>query len=330
MSDQPGGAVTPEKAVPPAANSTATAEPHHWRRLLTIWFVLSAIGDPIFYIFAGPHIPPGDMTSSATGAQFDFNVLIMVALPIILGVWTYMAYAIIVWRASRPGAPEPEGGAKARGNIRIQIAWISISTVLVLGAFVFGTVQLIVPAGAGGGEGSNPIWKPASKEILPIQVIAQQWKFTYRYPTFGGMETSELIIPDHTAIAFHVTSLDVIHDFWAYQLGVKADANPGETDTAYTTTDQLGNFVVRCDELCGIWHGAMYNYGKVLTQASFVSWAKRTEAQLADNTRYLPAFSWTYTPSANTAGGSHYTTTQDPYSKVEKYGAVPVKVTTKN
>ena len=27
-------------------------------------------------------------------------------------------------------------------------------------------------------------------------------------------------------VELHVTSLDVIHSFWAYQLGVKADANP--------------------------------------------------------------------------------------------------------
>ena len=57
-------------------------------------------------------------------------------------------------------------------------------------------------------------------------MIAQQWKFTYRYPTFGGFETNQLVLPDDTTIAFHVTSLDVIHSFWAYQLGVKADANP--------------------------------------------------------------------------------------------------------
>jgi cytochrome c oxidase subunit 2 len=295
--------------------------------MIAIWAVLSAVADPLFYVFAGPHIPPGDMTSSASGAQFDFNVLFVVALPVIIAVWVYMAYAIIMWRASRPGAPEPVGGPRARGHLGIQIGWIGLTTVIVLSMFVFGTYELIVPAGAGGGEGPNPIWKPASKDILPIQVIAQQWKFTYRYPTFGGMETSELVIPDHTAIAFHVTSLDVIHDFWAYQLGVKADANPGVTNTAYTTTKQLGDFVVRCDELCGIWHGAMYDYGKVLTQAAFESWANSTERELADNTKYLPAFSWTYTPSANTAAGSYYTSTQDPYSKVQKYGAVPAKVT---
>ena len=77
--------------------------------------------------------------------------------------------------------------------------------------------------------------------MLPIQVIGQQWKFTYRYPTFGGFETTELVIPDNTTIAFHVTSLDVIHSFWAYQLGVKADANPAQDNVAFTTTDATGD-----------------------------------------------------------------------------------------
>ena len=123
-------------------------------------------------------------------------------------------------------------------------------------------------------EGPDPAWAPASRQVLPIQVIAQQWEFTYRYPTFGGFETRDLVLPADTTIAFHVTSLDVIHSFWAYQLGVKADANPGYDNVAYTrTTGQLGQFTVRCSELCGIWHGAMYNYGRVMSVANFMTWA---------------------------------------------------------
>jgi len=56
-------------------------EPHHWWRLIAIWVVLSAVLDPLFYIYAGPHIPPGTMTNTAQGAQFDFNVLFVIALP---------------------------------------------------------------------------------------------------------------------------------------------------------------------------------------------------------------------------------------------------------
>ena len=43
-----------------------------------------------------------------------------------------------------------------------------------------------------------------------------------------------------TPIEFHVTSLDVIHSFWAYTLGVKADANPDVDNVAYTTAKQTG------------------------------------------------------------------------------------------
>ena len=42
------------------------------------------------------------------------------------------------------------------------------------------------------------------------------------------------MLPVDTTIEFHVTSLDVIHSFWAYQLSVKADANPQQDNVAFT------------------------------------------------------------------------------------------------
>jgi cytochrome c oxidase subunit II len=312
----------PPADMPPAVLSKGWArEPHHFWRMLSIWLTLSAVADPLFWFLAGPHVPPGDMTTTATGAQFDFNVLMMAAIPVVLAVWVYMAYALITWRASR-GGPEPAGGAAARGHLKVQVAWISVTTVIVLACFFFGTVELVVPNGAGGAEGPNPIWNPSTQHQLVVQVIAQQWKFTYRYPSFGGMETDSLVLPNDTEIDFHVTSLDVIHSFWAYQLGVKADANPGVDDVAYTKTRQLGTFDVRCSELCGIWHGAMYDYGKVVPKSAFMKWGTRTEQQLAGNTKYLPPFAWTYVPTANTATGvATDTSGQNPYSPSEKYGA---------
>ena len=60
---------------------------------------------------------------------------------------------------------------------------------------MFGTVELIVPAGAGAGQGPAPIWKPTGGNLLQVQVIGQQWRFTYRYPQFGGFETTQLVLP---------------------------------------------------------------------------------------------------------------------------------------
>ena len=283
----PGGNAPETSARPLGSRSRPAGEVRDGWRMFAIWVVLSAIGDPLFYFLAGPHIPPGTMSNTADGAQFDFNVLLVAALPVLLAVWIYMAYAIVNWRASRKG-PEPVGGPRARSNLPIQATWIAFTTALVLFLFGFGTYELVQPEGAGGGQGPAPVWTPASHDVLAIQVIGQQWKWTYRYPSFGGFETTDLVVPDHTAIAFHVTSLDVVHDFWVYQLGVKADANPGQDNVAFTTPDQLGTFIVRCDELCGLWHGAMYNSGKVVTQNQFQSWATTTERQLAANTKFSP------------------------------------------
>jgi cytochrome c oxidase subunit 2 len=310
-------------AAPTPATADLMAAPdqtNHWWRLIAIWVVLSAILDPLFFYLAGPHIPPGTATDVAQGAQWDFNVLAVIAIPVLLAVWIYMLYAIIMWRASR-GGPDPVGGTAARGHLGIQVSWILTTSVLVLFLAGFGTYELVQPGGAGGGEGASPIWTPVSKTILPIQVIGQQWKFTYRYPTFGGFETDELVVPNDTTIQFNVTSLDVIHSFWAYQLGVKADANPDYNNVAFATTQQLGSFIVRCAELCGIWHGAMYNSGQVVTKQQFEAWATLTKVRLRQNTKLLPPYRLTYTPDANGADGSYYPDSVDPYSHVEQYGA---------
>jgi cytochrome c oxidase subunit II len=173
-----------------------------------------------------------------------------------------------------------------------------VTAVIVLFLAGFGTYELAWPgfAGAGAGEGPAPIWKPDGRP-LEVQVIAQQWRFTYRYPQFGGFETTQLMLPINEPIQFNVTSLDVIHSFWAYQLGVKADANPGVNNVAYTTARQTGSVTVRCAELCGLWHGAMYDYGQVVSVAAFKAWADKTEVQLASVTKMLPPYATSYDPT---------------------------------
>ena len=292
----------------------------HWWRIVAIWASLSVAFDVVWLNFVGPHVPPGRMSSTANGAAFDFNVLIVMAVPVMIAIWVYMAYAIVIWRASK-GGPDPVGGERARGNTRLEASWITITTVVVLFLAGFGTYELVQPEGSGGGQGPTPIWTPSSHAVLQVQAIAQQWKWTYRYPSFGGFETNELVIPENTTVAIHVTSLDVIHSFWAYQLGVKEDANPGQDDVAFTTPIQLGSFTVRCSELCGIWHGAMFNTGHVVTASAFETWATTTMHQLAANTALLPPFAYEYTPDANGADGSYYPNTADPYSPIEQYGA---------
>jgi cytochrome c oxidase subunit 2 len=273
-----------------------SAGPNHGLRIFLIWLPIAVAADILLYFVYGPHMPPGQMSNSAASQQFDIKVMSVLAAPVMAFVLVFMAYSVIVWR-HREG--DDEDGPALFGHARIQATWITVTAVIVLFLAGFGTYEIAWPgfAGAGAGEGPAPVWTPNNGVPLQVQVIAQQWRFTYRYPQFGGFESADLVLPVGRPVQFNVTSLDVIHSFWAYQLGVKADANPGVNNVAYTTAQQTGNVTVRCAELCGLWHGAMFNYGKVLSAGAFESWAQRTEVQLAAVTKILPPYATTYDPT---------------------------------
>jgi cytochrome c oxidase subunit 2 len=220
-----------------------------------------------------------------------------------MAVLIYFAYVLWAFRERNPDVYID--GPPIRGNSSVQFWWLVTTTVIVLFLAGYGTVRLLAD-GSGGGQGPNPIATPAafkSAKALRVQVIAQQWQFTYRFPGYGGVETRALELPTSTPVVFNVTSIDVIHSFWAYELGVKADANPGENNVAYVTTRGPLTFHVRCAELCGLWHGYMFNTGTVVPKAQFAAWITQQRLQYAPATKKLPPYSKTYFPPPLRRGG---------------------------
>ena len=274
------------------------SERNHLRRFLLLWLALTVILEVVVIVILGHDIPPGSM-SNDTRAQHDVIVtLTAVALPVLAMVWAYLAYAAINFRATKDGPLED--GAPDRGKPRLQIAWVAATACIVVALAAYGSVDLLTGAGGSGvgsGEGPNPLAKPANAgAALQVQVIGQQWAWTFRYPASGGVETSALEIPVNTDVEFHVTSLDVVHSFWAIELGVKADAVPGADNVAFVTADRTGAFQVRCNELCGLWHGHMNTTGHVVSASAFKQWIAGQETKYAAVTKQLPPYSTTYYP----------------------------------
>ena len=275
----------------------------HFRNITLFWLLANVIMLPIVIWVLGPGLPPGNATVQSHGQVVDNTVLLATATPVALGVLVYFGYALWAFRERTPDVVVD--GPAIRGNSSVQFWWLITTTVLVLFLAAYGSIRLLAD-GAGGGQGPNPIAVPASAKANPplqVQVIAQQWEFTYRYPAYGGVQTRFLEIPANTTVEFNVTSLDVIHSFWAVQLGVKADANPGTNNIAYVQTLKPVNFVVRCAELCGLWHGYMFNSGSVVPKAQFASWIAQQEQQYAPATKNLPPYSKTYFPQPLRRGG---------------------------
>jgi cytochrome c oxidase subunit 2 len=286
-----------------AVPAPAQRIPQHGRRILLIWLVATAIAVPLIVLVLGPHLPPGRRTSEA-GAQTDANVL-MTALvaPIVLLIWIYFTYALVVFRARGPAI---EDGRPIFGHMPTQTTWILLTSAIVVALAAWGSYTLIVSSdGAGGGQGPNPVALPSDPPAgtLQVQVIGQQWNWTYRFPSYGGIETARLELPADTPIELHVTSLDVTHSFWAYELGVKADAVPGVDNIAFVHARKTGSFSIRCAELCGLWHGHMFQTGHVVSPSDFKAWIAEQQAAAALTKKFLPPYSRTYYPEPTRRAG---------------------------
>ena len=105
-------------------------------------------------------------------------------------------------------------------------------------------------------------------------------------------------------IELHVTSLDVIHSFWAYQLGVKADANPDVDNIVFVKPTKTQTFEVRCAELCGIWHGYMFDTGQVVSAAALQRLDRtNSSASSRRSTKYLPPYAHHLPPRTDLRSG---------------------------
>jgi cytochrome c oxidase subunit 2 len=269
------------------------------RKVIVAWIVLSAIATPIVVLVLGPNLPPGKGSVQASEQVFDNTWILAILTPVISLLVVFFAYVLVAHRA--PEGDSLVDGPPLRNDATVQAVWVTLSSVTVLFLAGFGTYELL-QNGSGGGQGPSPIAIPGGPKI-PVQVIAQQWQFTYRYPTYGGVETPTLVLPADTYIELHVTSLDAIHSFWAYQLGVKADANPGVDNVAYVKTKGPRTFQVRCAELCGLWHGYMFDTGRVVPMAQFTAWVKSQQRDFAAVAKYLPPYSKVYYPDPQRRAG---------------------------
>jgi cytochrome c oxidase subunit 2 len=273
----------------------------HFRRVLLIWLLASVVLTPIVVLVLAPGIPPGNGTVQSSGQVTDNTVLLGLSTPVALAVLVFFAYSLVVFRERDTAAVLD--GPPERGHAGVQLWWIVTTTTIVLFLAAYGTVRVLAD-GAGGGQGPNPIAKPDPPGgPLQVQVIAQQWKFSFRFPAYGGVETAHLELPANRLIELHVTSLDVIHSFWAYQLGVKADATPGEDNIAYVQTKNPLTFNIHCAELCGVFHGYMFDTGEVVNAPQFATWIQQQQQRFAPVRKLLPPYSKQYFPDPQRRAG---------------------------
>lgn len=226
-------------------------------KIFIIWIVMTAIGVLVGVFLPSRILPP---MLSVEGHTVIVTIILftVLAAPVAAIVYALALYSLIGWRHRGNQDEPPPDGPPIRGNGPLTVVWLVVSSVLCLSLLVWGL-----------GEYTRE--QAPRANTLQVDVTGQQWVWDFTYPG-TGVSSRVLILPDNRTVQFNVTSVDVTHGFWLPDMGVQVDANPGEVTTIQTTTDKLGSFVIRCSQLCGLYHSFMYTSGSVVTSTNFSKW----------------------------------------------------------
>lgn len=236
------------------------------------------------------------MSPQANAISNLFILTIIISLLIIVGISGVLVYSLIRYRA-RPGQQgEPP---QTFGIVRLEVAWTIIPFIVVTGLFG-ATVKAMIDSS----PGQISLNGDAARNPNRMTVIGHQWWWEIRYPS--GVVTANVVhIPVGQRWVVAVESADVIHDFWATQLGPKIEAVPGQTNYIWLEADKPAVYHGDCAEFCGAGHAWMLFDVVAESQAQFNAWQRQQLRQPVSPRTLQPAAG--YTSSEVRAGASLFT-----------------------
>ncbi|MEW5870315.1 MAG: cytochrome c oxidase subunit II [Chloroflexota bacterium] len=241
-------------ALPPKTPSRSSNMKH----LVIAGFLVVLVTALLILGLGQAHLLPIQASAQARPIDQLFRLEFMVIAFLFSLIVVFMIYSIFVFRR-KPG--DTSDARHVEGNTRLEVAWTVAPLALVM---VFAYL---------GGDSLSETLR-ADPRPLEINVIGQQWTWRFEYPDYN-LTSSTLYMPVDKQAILHLSSADVIHSFWVPEFRVKQDALPGGDDfirDLRITPTLIGDYKVRCAELCGLQHALMESPVKVVSQADFDVW----------------------------------------------------------
>jgi cytochrome c oxidase subunit II len=176
-----------------------------------------------------------------------------------------LVYSLIVFRRKKGDNTD---AVHIEGNSTLEITWTIIPLVIVLMFAYFGSYSL--------GE-----TRRVDPNAMVVKVTAYQWGWQFEYPDYGFSSTT-LYLPANKQVVLQMQSLDVIHSFWVPEFRVKQDVVPGRITEYRITPILVGDYKVRCAEICGTSHAYMESPVTVVEQTAFEKWVTDQKAAAAE------------------------------------------------
>lgn len=252
---------------------------------IAIVLVLLLVGSIAFHFLSPWYFTP--IASNWGTIDDTISITFWVTGIVFVAVTVFMVVALIRYRHrhDRRAAYEPE-------NKRLEWQLLIVTTV--------GVAAMLAPG--------LVVWAKfvdVPKDATVVEVVGQQWHWTYRLPGADGklgtvdsrnvsdanpfgmnprdaqgqddllVASPELHLPLGKPVKLLLRSKDVLHNFSIAQIRVKMDLVPGLVTYVWFTPTRTGSFDLLCEELCGIAHYAMRGRIVVEEESAYQGWLAR-------------------------------------------------------
>jgi cytochrome c oxidase subunit 2 len=234
---------------------------------------------------------PEDASQQAGRIAFTFWFVIAICIFIFAIVAAVLAYAVMKFRVRED---DFEDGPPVHGHTGLEITWTVIPFLMVTAIAVVSAIVL----------SRNDA---QAQDTLRVNVLAQQFEFTFSYPDAKDVTSPVLMLPKGRSVELYMRSVDVIHSVFVPQFSVKEDIVPGMVTQLHVTPTRLGTFPLECTELCGLGHSLMRSQAVVVSPAAFNSWLKKQEKNAGPSTGGTST-----TPTTSTTSTGSTSTTASP------------------
>ena len=225
---------------------------------LAIVAVLVAIGTVVtYYLLTAIYQLPIAASSQAGPIDTLFNVHFILISFLFALIMVFVLYSVVVFRRK---PDDEEDGAHFHSNTPLEIAWTIIPLIIVIALGVWAAFILADVTAAAPNE-------------LVVEVTGRQWSWAFSYPDYEEVGvTQELVLPVDRPVRLEMNSADVLHSFWVPEFRVKQDLVPGQETILRITPTEIGEYKVRCAEICGFDHSNMRSVVSIVSEADFDRW----------------------------------------------------------
>lgn len=259
-----------------------------------LWLLLTAAGEALVLSVEIHPLPSSDKGEEIRHA---FNVLMIMAVPVMMLVVSVLLYSVIMHRGGG-GDTVPEAGETIYGRGPVPTAWLGVTAGLTLLVMIYPGLTSL----------KNVVENPTPD--LVVNITGVQWTWLVGYPGENLENQRELVLPVDRTVRFNVKSLDVLHSFWVPAFAMKIDAVPGKTTGFTLKPNAVGSYDtdplmrIQCAELCGLSHSRMTIPVRVLSQSEFELWLNevRPTPSPAATPGLTPTPAATPSPASQTAG----------------------------